>query len=96
MFADIYWMNYTSWFGDTNAVPTGEAQFFPLGVGDIMQEVLAPADTMAAVGTLGLPYYSQQEVMPFDKGVVFEGQSNPLYMVSRPSVLIQGTFFVND
>lgn len=91
MFADIYWMNYTSWFGTTNAVPTAEAQFFPLGVSEVMQEILAPADTVAAVGTLGLPYYSQQEVLPFDKGIAFESQSNPLYLISRPAILVKGT-----
>jgi len=94
MFADIYWMNYTGYVGtggSTNIVPTEEAQFFPIGAGSIMQEILAPADTTAAVNTLGLPYYASQEILPHDKGIDMEAQSNPLYMVTRPACLIQGT-----
>ena len=92
MFGDIYWINYTGYFGSTNAVPAAEAQFFPMGVPNLFQEILAPGDMISAVGTLGLPYYAQQEVLPYDLGVQMRSQSNPLFICSRPGTLIQGTF----
>lgn len=91
MFADIMWINYTARIGSTDLIPTGVARFIPIGAGDTMQEIYAPADFVEAVNTPGLPYYAKQERMQFDKGIDMHAQSNPLIMCNRPACLKKGT-----
>ena len=91
MFADINWINYTARVGSTDLIPAAVARFVPIGAGDCLQEIYAPADFVEAVNTMGQPYYAKQERMPFDKGIDLHAQSNPLIMCNRPSVLKKGT-----
>jgi hypothetical protein len=44
---------------------------------------------METVNTLGIPYYSRSETLPFGKGVAGEAQSNPLHLCTRPRALIR-------
>lgn len=51
----------------------------------------APADTLDAIGTRGLPYYASAEVLDHGKGVDLEAQSNPLNLCTRPNAVIKLT-----
>lgn len=81
------------WYEGTSdcKIPDGEAYVVPQGVPGLFITRYAPADTMSAVGTLGLPYYSIPEMMEFGKGVEFEAQSNPLNICTRPRAIIKLT-----
>lgn len=84
-FAGITWVNIRSsqgWDIET-------ARFFPLGVPDLFQSVLAPADFMETVNTLGQPYYAKTKTLDYDKGVNIYGQRNSLEVCTQPAVLIK-------
>lgn len=89
-FGGITWENYRGAIGNTQFVEDDEAHFFPLGVKDLFQRVLAPADFTETVNTRGKPIYVKQERMRFDKGVELHAQSNPLHICTRPKCLIKG------
>lgn len=72
-------------------IPDDEAVAFPLGVPDLFISRFAPADYMETVGTLGIPYYVKSELMPMNKGILLEAQSNPLNLCTRPECLIKLT-----
>lgn len=81
------------WYEGTSdcKIADAEAYAVPVGVPGLFLTRYAPADTMSAVGTLGLPYYSIPELMEFGKGVEFEAQSNPLNICTRPRAVIKLT-----
>ena len=91
-FGGITWWNYSSKIGSTFVIPTANAFFVPVGAGDLFMEYLAPADYIETVNTMGLEYYAKQELQPFGKGIDMEAQSNPLFICTRPSAVIKGTF----
>lgn len=78
-------LNGTAYIGDD------EAYAFPEGVPDLFITRFAPADYMETVNTNGLPYYSKNELLRFDKGVEIESQSNPLHIATRPRSVIKLT-----
>lgn len=88
-FADVIFEEYAGGVGNTLFIPEGEAYAYPEGVAGLFQTWYAPADWMETVNTRGLPYYAKQEVMPYNKGVSFETQSNPLNFCSRPEAVIK-------
>ena len=88
-FADVIFEVYAGGIGTTEFIPDGLAYAYPEGVSNLFQTWYAPADWMETVNTLGLPYYAKQEVMPYNKGVSFESQSNPLNFCSLPEVVIE-------
>jgi hypothetical protein len=90
-FAGITFEEYSGKVGSVNFVADNEAHFFPLGVPGLFETCFAPADYMETVNTLGLPRYSKQKPMDFDRGVSFEVQSNPLSYCTRPKTLVKGT-----
>ncbi len=90
MFADIMFENYRGKVGAVPFVPDNEAEFYPTGIPDLFTHFGAPADYIETVSTLGKQVYVKQERMPMDRGIVFESQSNPAMLCSRPEVLIQG------
>lgn len=91
-YAGIFWENYNGYFNESrNFIATDECQFFPIGVPDLFQTALAPADWIETVNTNGLPFYAKQELMPMGKGVDLTTQSNPLHLCTRPKCLIKGT-----
>lgn len=68
-----------------------EAYAIPMGVTGLFITRFAPANYMETVNTMGLPYYAKAEVMPFQKGVMLEAQSNPINLCTRPSAVIKLT-----
>lgn len=68
-----------------------DAYAVPEGVPDLFLTRFAPADTMAAVGTVGLPYYAIPEMLDFDAGMEIKVQSNPLNICTRPAAIIKLT-----
>lgn len=87
-YAGINWEEYRGWLGSTPFLPVGQITFFPVGVPDLFQEVMAPADFIEAVNTVGQEYYAKQEIMKFDVGVELHVQTNPLMLCTRPQVLV--------
>lgn len=72
-------------------VQDGEAWAIPTGVSGLFITRFAPANYMETVNTVGLPYYAKAEVMPFQKGVQLEAQSNPLNLCTRPASIVKLT-----
>lgn len=87
----VFWENYRGSVGGVDFVAADSAHFFPLGTQRVFQRWNAPADFMETVNTIGKALYAKQEVMKFDKGVELHTQSNPLFLCTRPAVLILGT-----
>lgn len=92
MWGDIYWMNYTGKVNNTYMIPVANAFFVPVGAGDTMQEICAPADFIETVNTPGQAYYAKQKVLDYNKGVEVHAQANPLMMVTRPASIFKGTY----
>jgi hypothetical protein len=90
MFAGVVWEEYRGSVGGTPFFPEDAAFVFPVGT-DIFRAYFAPADTVAAVNTIGLPFYAQQERMEFDKGIKIHSQSNPLFINTRPEAVVKVT-----
>ena len=90
-FGGITWERYRGKVGSNAYIGDDEAYAVPEGVSDLCITRYAPADYMETVNTDGLPYYSRQELMPFNKGVEIESQSNPLHLVTRPTAVIKLT-----
>jgi hypothetical protein len=88
-FGGIVWERYRGKVGGVAYVPDDEARLAPEGVPDLFISAFAPADYMETVNTLGIPYYSRLETLPFGKGVAGEAQSNPLHLCTRPRALIR-------
>ncbi len=90
-FAEIDWFPYRGKVGATPFVPDNQIRFFPVGVGDLFQQVIAPADFIEAVGSPGEEVYAKQELQRFGKGVDIHTQSNVHMVCTRPKVLVKGT-----
>lgn len=83
-FGGVTWERYKGQLGDKHFVHTDEAHVVPEGAPGLFITTFAPADYMETVNTLGLPFYSKLERMPFDKGIAGEAQSNPLHLCTKP------------
>lgn len=90
-FGGCVFERYRGKVGDVGFIPDGEAFAVPEGVPDLNVTRFAPADHVDAVGTIGLPYYTSQELMKFGKGVEIESQSNPINLCTRPGAVIRLT-----
>lgn len=90
-FAGVTFEEYRGSIGGVAFVPDAEAYAFPTGVAGLFRTVYAPADTMAAANTPGLPRYAMLERMKYDKGVDVLTESNPLSYCVRPGVLVKLT-----
>jgi hypothetical protein len=91
-FGDITWWNYSTKIGSTFLIPPANAFFIPSGSPDLFLEYLAPADYIETVNTMGKEYYAKQEIMPYQKGINIQAQSNPLNLCTRPGIVVKGTF----
>lgn len=91
-FGGITFYNYRGNIGGTAWLDTDTCRFFPTGVMDLFQHVMAPGDMIETVNTRGQMIYAKQEIMPFGKGVELHTQSNPLFLCTRPKVLVKGTY----
>lgn len=90
-FGGVLWIRYRGKVGGVPFVADDEAYLVPDGVPDLFKSVFAPANYMETANTLGVPYYSKLERLPFDKGVLGEAQSNPLHICTRPRSIIKLT-----
>lgn len=91
VFGGITWENYRGNVGGTAFIPDGDAYVVPEGT-SIFQTSFAPADTMEAVNTVGLPIYAMIAVDPeFGRWAKVHTQSNPLTMCTRPRAVIRVT-----
>lgn len=89
VFADINFCVYRGKVGNTDFITADKAYLVPEGVQDMFMTNFAPADYMEAVNTMGLPFYANQELLPMNKGVTLEAQSNPLCINTRPDCVIE-------
>lgn len=91
-FGGIKWVNYRGSVGETDFIDTDEAHLIPIGP-DIYRTYYAPADTMKAVNTIGLPLYAMMIPDPTDQDryVELATQSNPLCMNLRPRAKVKLT-----
>ncbi len=80
---------YEGGVGGNDFIEDGFAYAYPEGVRSMFQTAFAPADYMETVNTTGLPYYAKQEVMPFNKGVMLESQSNPICLNTLPEAVFK-------
>ncbi|MGY4727953.1 major capsid protein [Burkholderia pyrrocinia] len=85
----IVFERYRGSVGGVPFVGPDEAYAVPEGVPDLFISRFAPGDYTDAVNTIGLPYYARQEIMPFNKGVEIEAQSNPIHLCTRPRACIR-------
>lgn len=83
-FGGVIWERYKGQLGGTHFVNPDEAHIVPEGVPGLFITAFAPADYMETVNTLGLPFYSKLERLPYDKGIAGEAQSNPLHLCTKP------------
>lgn len=88
-FAEINFEEYRGKVGDVDFIPDGKAILIPLGIPEMFATYFAPANYVETVNTMGLPYYAKQELLPFDKGVEIEAQSNPLSINTMPDCVIE-------
>lgn len=75
-------------------VPDDEAFAFPITQAPLYRQFFAPAPFLEAVNTQGKPYYAKQEPLRFNIGTEIHTNSNPLFLVTRPRVLVQVTFSI--
>ena len=91
-FSGITWFNYRgSDDNETIKVPDNQVRFFPVGAPGVFREVMAPGETVDWINTPGRPVY----VLPiFDEerrsGWTMEVYAYPLYMCTRPELLMNG------
>ncbi|UYV20920.1 major capsid protein (plasmid) [Halomonas qaidamensis] len=88
-FGGIYWERYRG--GGKVKIPDDQARVVPLGVMDLFISRFAPAPYGSTVNTLGLPFYASSDMLPHDKGVELEAQSNPAHLCTRPQACIKLT-----
>lgn len=88
-FGGIVWERYTGQVGTIAFIEADTAYVVPEGVPDMFITRFAPADHVDAVNTLGLPYYTSQEILRHGKGVELLSQSNPLNLNTRPAAVIR-------
>lgn len=91
-FQNIMFINYRGKIGDTDFIASDEAYFVPMGIPKLFRSILAPADFMETVNTLGQRFYAKQERLRFDKGVELHTQSNALEMCTRPDAIIKSVW----
>lgn len=91
-FAGVIFEEYRGRVGKKPFIPTNVARFFPVGAGpEVFKMFFAPADTLDAVGTEGLPFYAQQVPLDRNVGIRIHTQSSPLPICMKPRVLVKGT-----
>lgn len=73
--------------GDVDFIQPDEAYLCP--VADIYQTRFAPADTLEAANTIGLPLYTMGEPMPFGRGIDLCTESNHINYVERPRSIVR-------
>lgn len=72
-------------------IPDDEGYMIPDAAG-LLKVNFAPADTLEAANTIGLPYYMASEPMPFGKGVELAAESNFLAYCEKPRAIVRILF----
>lgn len=90
-FAGVVFQIYAGGVGDHEFIPEGKAYAYPEGVPNMFQTWYAPGDYMETVNTMGSPYYANQRLLDFNKGVELETQSNPIMLNTLPEAVIELT-----
>lgn len=89
-FGGIEFEEYLNSVGGTPFIPAGDCRLFPVGVPDLFQVIYAPADFLDQSNTMGQPMYAKMaEGDKWGTSMDICVQSNPLFICSRPSVLIR-------
>lgn len=89
-FGGIVWENYRGKVGSVDFIPTDKARFVPVGVPDLFQVILSPANFIETVNTPGKAIYAKQKAKEWDMGIDILIQSNPLHLCTRPGTLVTG------
>lgn len=87
-FREIVVEEYRGQVGPVKFVDDEYCHFFPVGVPDLFVEAYAPADYMETVNTIAETRYAKQEIMQFNKGILFETQQNVLPLCTIPDSLL--------
>lgn len=91
MFGGVEWREDASKIGGVSFIGNDDAYLIPRGVADLLVTKFAPANYMGTVNTEGLPFYASQELLPHNKGIDLEAQSNPISLCTRPRAIIKLT-----
>jgi hypothetical protein len=87
----ITFIPYRGKLGGTAFVHTDKCHMFPIGVPNLYQIHYAPANTFQAVNSFGVPRYVFTSMdSTAQKEIYLHGQMNPLPLVTKPRVLVQG------
>jgi hypothetical protein len=87
-FREIIVEEYRGQVGPVKFVDDEYCHFFPVGVPELFVEAYAPADYMETVNTIAETRYAKQEIMQFNKGILFETQQNVLPLCTIPDALL--------
>ena len=90
-FAGVVFQIYAGGVAGKDFIPAGEAYAYPEGVPNMFQTAYAPGDYIDTVNTMGAPYYANQALLEFNKGVKLESQSNPIMLNTLPEAVIKLT-----
>lgn len=91
-FGNIQWMNYRGTDdGSKVAIPTDKVKFFPINAPEAFLRVNSPGESFDVVNTPGQEFYAR--TIPDEKRNEFvdiEVVSYPLYIATRPGMLLRG------
>lgn len=90
-YGGIVFEQYRGKIGGQAYVPDNDVQFAPVGAPGLFKWFKAPGDMMSTANTLGESFYARQEPLPQDKGIHVHTESNPLFICTKPAVLVRGT-----
>lgn len=90
-FGGITWVNYRGSDDGAVAIAPSKVKFFPVGAPGVFQRALSPGESFDWVNTLGQPAYALT-IPDKDRNqhVDVEVYSYPLYICTRPEVLLRG------
>ena len=88
-FAGATFEEYRGVVNGNKFIEPGAAYAFPEGTTDMFSDMVAPADFLETVNTVGIPYYARQANQDMNRGIDLHVQSNILPMVTRPGLLVK-------
>jgi hypothetical protein len=92
----VMWENYRGSVGGVAFIGTNDAYLIPVGTPGFLIGRFAPANWIDRVNQMpefpeGFPIEVRPDVLPRGRGVVFDMQSNPLYLCTKPRAIIKLT-----
>lgn len=93
-FGGLVFEEYNATVSDVNGTSqtffaSGYGTAFPMGTQETFRTIVAPADFIETVNTMGMLVYAKQKVRDYDRGIDIHTQSNPLPICLRPGVLAE-------